>query len=343
MLRPFAERTGAPDPVAALANVHAYALTRMGRLGQALEILDPLRSLTDLLPVTEAVVAVGHAYVFLYSGRPEECAAWCQRVEAIAAPRHDWNSLLFLWDVLGWRHLREGRARQAADVYAKLESTVKRLGIGEPCLPPWARHGITAYIAAGRLDDATRVVDWLERSVARLACRFPRIAATTGRAQLAECRGDHAAAEGSYVAALGLHYEVDLPLERVETLLGYGAFLRRTGHPSRARPLLAEALDVAEASGAGWLTALAQEELKVAGGRRRRRGEPGHLTPQEQRVAELVATGASNPEIARQLYLSVSTVETHLERVYAKLGIHSRRELMARGSGRPTGGEAANK
>jgi DNA-binding NarL/FixJ family response regulator len=99
-----------------------------------------------------------------------------------------------------------------------------------------------------------------------------------------------------------------------------------------------------EASGAEWLAGQARDELRVAGGRRRRRHEdPSRLTAQEQRVAELAATGATNPEIARQFYLSVSTVETHLERVYAKLGIHSRRELMARSPGPPTGEEAAKK
>jgi DNA-binding CsgD family transcriptional regulator len=46
-------------------------------------------------------------------------------------------------------------------------------------------------------------------------------------------------------------------------------------------------------------------------------------------VAALAATGASNPQIARQLSVSVSTVETHLERIYAKLGIRSRHELIA--------------
>ena len=50
--------------------------------------------------------------------------------------------------------------------------------------------------------------------------------------------------------------------------------------------------------------------------------------------------GATNPEIARQLFVSVSTVETHLERVYTKLGIRSRRELMVRAPG-PSEPEAA--
>ncbi len=119
-----------------------------------------------------------------------------------------------------------------------------------------------------------------------------------------------------------------LPLEYVETLLAYGGFLRRNGQPARARPLLARAVEVAETAGADWLADLSRTELRVAGGRRRR-GSPGTLTAQEERVAGLVATGATNAEIARQLYLSLSTVETHLERIYLKLGIHSRHKLIA--------------
>jgi DNA-binding CsgD family transcriptional regulator len=53
----------------------------------------------------------------------------------------------------------------------------------------------------------------------------------------------------------------------------------------------------------------------------------GSLTDAEQRVADLAAAGLSNPEIAAQLYLSRSTVETHLKRVYAKLAIDGRRQL----------------
>jgi DNA-binding NarL/FixJ family response regulator len=47
-------------------------------------------------------------------------------------------------------------------------------------------------------------------------------------------------------------------------------------------------------------------------------------------VAALAATGAANADIARQLYVSVSTVETHLERIYAKLAIHTRYQLIAK-------------
>jgi len=61
------------------------------------------------------------------------------------------------------------------------------------------------------------------------------------------------------------------------------------------------------------------------GGRRARRG----LTPGERRVAELVAAGLSNKQVAEQLYLSVYRVEAHLSQAYAKLGIASRTQLAA--------------
>jgi DNA-binding NarL/FixJ family response regulator len=57
------------------------------------------------------------------------------------------------------------------------------------------------------------------------------------------------------------------------------------------------------------------------------------LTAQERRVAQFAAAGQTNPQIARELQLSVSTVETHIEHIYAKLGVHSRRELMLAASG----------
>jgi DNA-binding NarL/FixJ family response regulator len=64
-------------------------------------------------------------------------------------------------------------------------------------------------------------------------------------------------------------------------------------------------------------------------GGRRPSGE-GELTPAERRVAELAADGLSNKEIARDLVVTVRTVEEHLKNVYAKLGVRSRTQLARR-------------
>jgi DNA-binding CsgD family transcriptional regulator len=329
-LRASADRASLPEAIGILADGHGYVLTRMGRLDEALEAINVALSLTDLAPVIGSFAGVGRAYIQLYRGELDDSAQWCQRVEAAATARGEWNALLFVWDVLGHRRLREGAAAQACEHYARLEAMVHRMGIGEPCLPPWARHGIGAYVAAGRTGDAERILAWLDQAAQRLPCRFPRIAAATGRAWLAERRGDQAAAEEYHRAALALHDGVDLLFDQAETLLAYGAFLRRSGRPADARPVLVQAIEVAEASGARWLAGLARQELKVAGGRLRRRSDPAVLSAQEERVAALAAAGVANADIARQLYLSVSTVETHLEHIYAKLRIHTRYELIAK-------------
>jgi DNA-binding CsgD family transcriptional regulator len=63
----------------------------------------------------------------------------------------------------------------------------------------------------------------------------------------------------------------------------------------------------------------------------------GALTEQERTVAALVATGLSNKDVAASMLLSVKTVQFHLTRVYAKLGVRSRSELAARFATRRTG------
>ena len=324
-----AERLGIAEEQAWIAVTIAETLVRVLRLDDALELIERAAQLSDLVPVSEPFAAVARALVLLLAGHLEESEAWCRQAQPIVRALDVWTASRWLSYILAWRRLCDGRFAEACQLYADLEATTLRAGLGEPCEVPWARHAITAYIANGREHDARRVITWLEGCADSLPCRWPRIAAATGRARLAESASDPDTADRLFEHAMRLHEEVDLPLERFQTLLEYGKYLRRDGQVRRARPLLAEALEIAEQSGAAWLAGQAKDELRIAGGRRRRRPEdPKRLTAQEHRVATLAATGASTSEIARQLYLSPSTIDTHLEHIYAKLEIHSRRELM---------------
>jgi len=94
-----------------------------------------------------------------------------------------------------------------------------------------------------------------------------------------------------------------------------------------ARERLRAAHDGFERLGATAWAAQAQDELRAAGARRRRPRTA--LTPQELRVATAVRAGASNLEIAAQLFLSPRTIEFHLRQIYRKLGIRSRTQLAA--------------
>jgi len=77
------------------------------------------------------------------------------------------------------------------------------------------------------------------------------------------------------------------------------------------------------------LAARAREELGATGARPRRPWRTGveALTPSELRVVRLAAEGRTNREIARELYVTLKTVEGHLSRTYTKLGIKGREEL----------------
>ena len=118
-------------------------------------------------------------------------------------------------------------------------------------------------------------------------------------------------------------------LERAHSLAELGAMLRRTGQRAAAREPLAEALDLAARCGARPLVGRVRDELKAAGARPRRAWRTGveALTPSELRVTRLAVEGASNREIAQQLYVTLKTVEGHLARAYVKLGVERRSEL----------------
>jgi DNA-binding NarL/FixJ family response regulator len=112
-------------------------------------------------------------------------------------------------------------------------------------------------------------------------------------------------------------------LELARSLVELGAALRRANRRTEAREPLGAVIELAVSCGAPRLAERARDELRAAGGRRRRDASTGPLalTASERRVVELAATGVSNVEIAERLYVSLKTVETHLSRAYGKLGL----------------------
>jgi ATP/maltotriose-dependent transcriptional regulator MalT len=182
---------------------------------------------------------------------------------------------------------------------------------------------IESLVQLGELDAAASLVEELERRGDAL--HRPSLLAVAGRCrgQLAGARGDSDGAGETLRRATEEFEALNLPFERARTLLVLGVTERRVKRKRPARQALEAALGLFESLGAPLWAEKARGEMARIGGRRTAAG----LTPTERRVAELVASGRSNKQVAAELFVSVRAVEANLTRVYAKLGIRSRTEL----------------
>jgi DNA-binding CsgD family transcriptional regulator len=194
----------------------------------------------------------------------------------------------------------------------------------------------TAVLATPEVIDAALRLDQPQRAAAALE-RFeawaPISEAPLVAGLLDRCRAmladDPADAENLFHRALDHHSRGVNPYEHARTQVAYGERLRRERRRIEARTQLRAALDAFEGLGTALWADRARGELQATGETARKRDASAldQLTPQELRIARLVAAGASNRDVAAQLFLSRKTVEYHLAKVYMKLGIGSRVEL----------------
>ena len=185
---------------------------------------------------------------------------------------------------------------------------------------------LEALVSVGDLEEAERKLrPWEQR--ARLLDRAWALAITArSRALLLAAQGDLEGAQVALRGALAEHARAEDPFQRARTLLVLGATQRRAKQRGAARATLAEALAAFERVGAPLWVEKARAELARIGGRAPSRDE---LTVAERRIAELVAEGHTNREVAAALFITEHTVEAALTRTYRKLGIRSRARARA--------------
>jgi DNA-binding CsgD family transcriptional regulator len=140
---------------------------------------------------------------------------------------------------------------------------------------------------------------------------------------------DGAAAEDLYREAIDRFGRTRLRMELGRAHLVYGEWLRRQRRRRDARDQLASAHEIFDSAGAAAFAERARSELRATGGQARQGAVETRdtLTAQEALIARLAGDGASNPEIAAQLFISPATVAYHLRKVFTKLGVSSRSQL----------------
>ncbi len=328
---------GAPLAMIALAIVYADAVWRIGHARQAFELVKRATALSDQ-PIrlwSDAAFAI----TLTELGRDEEAAPYIESLRSLTAhigAEHYAPQTLWLCVLDARRLLAAGEREQASQVMSHAGDVARLTGWRHPLIVPWAGVAVEAHLSAGRIDRATELIEELDELSRPLSCRWPRAIVVLGRAQLAGAHNEAELADRLFDQALGVFAEVPMPIFHAEALVTYGAYLRRSGRPQKAREPLARAVALGEQAEAERVARVARAELAACGGRRRRGADdPNELTAQEQRVAELAAGGLSNGQIAAALHLSPKTIGHYLERIYVKLDIHSRRELIAQGARRP--------
>jgi DNA-binding CsgD family transcriptional regulator len=227
---------------------------------------------------------------------------------------------------LGQLDLTLGRPGEASDRLL-LVSAVERPE-SNPLIGLWSIPDLVEAAArSGRLDETAdrfdRYADWVQHSPSP-----PRLAV------LARCRA--LAGEGDTREQFEMALAPDAtfsPFLQARTELLYGEWLRRERQRGEARRHLRRAADLFRQVGAPPWEERADAELRATGEKARRR-DPStldQLTPQELQIAGLVAAGMTNRQIAAQLYLSPRTIDYHLRKVFSKLGLTSRTELVRMG------------
>jgi DNA-binding NarL/FixJ family response regulator len=190
----------------------------------------------------------------------------------------------------------------------------------------FAGDDIEARVRVGDLEGAANLASELARRGAELNRPTLTAAAARGQALVLGARGGLDEALTSAQEAVRIHQALGLPFELARSQLILGEVQRRAKQRRTARETLDGAIAGFERLGAHLWVERARAEQARIGGRTTIEG----LSETELRVAQLVAEGRTNKEVAATLFVSVRAVEANLSRVYAKLGIESRTELARR-------------
>ncbi|HZD70635.1 MAG TPA: LuxR C-terminal-related transcriptional regulator [Actinomycetes bacterium] len=276
---------------------------------------------------TEPAALYARALVDAHLGRIQAAYGAAERGSARATGVGDEVFRVLNEWVLGFLELSAGDPAGAHGRLGSLVGALHAMGVGEPTIFPVLPDEIEALIGLGELDQAEPLIEELDAQGRRLDRAWALATAARCHGLLAAARGDPSGALAHLQQAVQQHQRVARPFELARTLRAQGMVLRRDKHKAAAKAALQQALGIFERLGAPLWAKATRAELDRVGLRPAVPVDVSGITAVEARVAELVAAGRTNREVADKLFMSPKTVEAHLSRIYRKLGIRSRAEL----------------
>ncbi|WP_353952601.1 AAA family ATPase [Knoellia sp. S7-12] len=303
---------------------------RTGEQGMVLAEQTGMRLIQPLLAWTQAQV---------HSLRGDWSGADLAVRDAVAGPRD--YEIMRVASSLARASVAEARADYAGVLRAvePLRQPWARGSIDEPGAWPWPDVCANALAIEGRYDEAETFLEPHEQLAAERGHRSAQARLGYARGRLLGATGNLPAAREAFEGSASLLADLPLPYDRARTHFAWGQTLRRAGKRREADAVLQTARDLYDNLGATTYVERCDRELRAGGVHASRPPLADRsaetLTPQEELVADLVASGMTNREVGTELYVSTKTVQYHLTRIYGKLGIRSRGELAAlRGSPR---------
>jgi DNA-binding CsgD family transcriptional regulator len=317
----------------ALQGLHLCELElRAGRWERASRLLEEVAALEEMVAssdsqlLTSPIYARCRALLAVGRGARAEADRWVAQVLTRAEESGSRWDELELRRAVGIAALLAHEPDRAAESLRTVWRHMEREGVDEPGVFPVAPDLVEALVELGELEEARAVVSRLQSLAEKQEHPWGLATAKRCRAlvNLGSPTGDDAAAADLSEAAAE-YRALGLRFDEARTLLLLGRAQRRRRKWAAARSALERAADAFEELGSpGWVEEARLESERVGG---RRPGISDRLTPSEQRVVDLAVDGLSNKEIARALFVTVPTVEGHLTRAYAKLGVRSRGQL----------------
>jgi DNA-binding NarL/FixJ family response regulator len=225
--------------------------------------------------------------------------------------------------VLGLVAVSAGESAEAVRQLSRVDAFLASVHTREPAADRVHADYAEALIDVGDLDRAEEVVLRMEARARALPRPWIRAVSARSRGLMLSARGDLDGAAAAMHEAVERHVGLDMPFEQGRTLLALGQVLRRRKERRAAREAFEEALATFERLGMQpWIDRTRDELARVPV-----RRAPAFLTPTEEKIARLAASGLTNKEIAKRAFVTDKTVEANLARAYGKLSVHSRAEL----------------